>query len=508
MNAAEELARVQVLDRHRLVRQRAAELSERDLGFYFRQAWKVLEPTTPLLPNWHQDYLGEHLEAVAAGEITRLIINIPPRYAKSNFVSVAFPTWTWVGDPAKRFMCFSYALPLATKHSVDRRSLIESPWYQGPWGNRFSLAADSNMKTAFSNDHRGQMLAGSVRGGSLGQGADIIIVDDPHSVRSADSDLVRDSDCQAFDRGIRTRLNAKTGAIIIVMQRLHEKDLTGHVLAQEPGVWTHVRIPAEEKKRTVYVYPRSGATKTREVGDILHPERHSREDLAATRKGMGSYGYAGQYDQDPSPAAGGIFKRTWMMKRWRKLPDRWTRRLISVDCAFKGEEAIDKPDFVCFQLWGQAGSGQEANFYLIDQVHDIMDFVGTVKGLADFLGKHKGIYEVCVEDKANGPAVISTLKNKYAGLVAIEPNGSKVSRARAVSPLFEAGNVWLPAEGEWISGYVEEMAAFPKAANDDRVDATTQALLRFQGNASGEFTEQALANRKTIAAARGSQERW
>lgn len=275
---------------------------------FVRDAWPVLEPVTPYLGNWHIDLIAEHLEEVTAGRETRLLVNMPPRYGKSILITVLWPVWEWLTRPETRWMFASYSSSLSTKHSVDRRAVIQSDWYQERWGERFKLSTDQNVKTEFQNDRRGVMVSTSVGGSATGKGGDRIVVDDLQNPKDAESDAVRLSALNFFDRTLSNRLNDKRrGAIVVVMQRLHQADISARCL--ELG-YTHVKIPAEALGRTVVHFP-SGREVVREDGDLLWPEREGPAEIDAARSQMGSYGYAGQYLQEPAPPGGGLFKREW-----------------------------------------------------------------------------------------------------------------------------------------------------------------------------------------------------
>lgn len=224
------------------------ELSESHLSHFVQGAWDVLEPTTDLLWNWHHDLICEYLTAAEQGEIRRLIINIAPRSTKSLLATVSFPDWIWTKTPSARFLFGSYAETLSTKHSLLRRNLIESPWYQAGWGHKFHLSGDLNKKTEFANNKTGQMKAAGIKGSITGEGGDYIIIDDPHNPKGAESDADREATLQNFDLAWSNRLNnKKTGRIILIMQRLHHQDLTGHLIAKNLG-YEVVKIP------TVAVY--------------------------------------------------------------------------------------------------------------------------------------------------------------------------------------------------------------------------------------------------------------
>ena len=228
----------------------------------------MLEPKTPFQENWHHELLAEALEAVAAGELRKLIINIQPRSGKSLLVSVFFPCWLWLRAPWARMLFASYSGVLATKHSVDRRTLIKSPWYAGNWGGMVMLAEDSNLKTEFSNAARGHMIATSVGASATGRGGDYIVCDDLINPEQANSDIERARGVRWFNETFSTRLDdKKTGRQIIVEQRTHANDLTGHLLAE--GGWHHIALPAITERRTIIVFPRSHRQHLRDEGDIL-----------------------------------------------------------------------------------------------------------------------------------------------------------------------------------------------------------------------------------------------
>ena len=222
-----------------------AEKMKRSLKLFTKNSWQSIEPAREFYDNWHIDAISEHLQAVVEGDIRRLIINVPPRHMKSISVAVCLPAWTWTIQPNKRFLYASYAGSLSIRDSVKCRRLIDSKWYQQYFGDIFNLTTDQNQKQRFENDQNGQRIATSVDGALTGEGGDIIVVDDPHNVREAESSKVRESVLDWWDQAMQTRLNdPKTGAFIIIMQRVHENDLTGHILANEYNDWDHLCLPA------------------------------------------------------------------------------------------------------------------------------------------------------------------------------------------------------------------------------------------------------------------------
>ena len=246
-----------LLERYkRLADERLRRDAERSLAAFVRQAWPILEPATPLLWNWHIDLVCEYLEAVTLGQITRLLINEPPRYMKSTKVSVLWPVWEWGPKnlPSTRWIFASFAMDLSTSHSISRRTVIESEWYRARWGERVQLTTDQNVKTEFQNTQRGRMLATSFSTGAMGKGGNRIVVDDPHKTRGVLSDTDREAVVREFREGLSdTRLDDKrTGAIVVVMQRLHQKDLSAYCLEQG---YVHVKLENPCRKSVVITSP-------------------------------------------------------------------------------------------------------------------------------------------------------------------------------------------------------------------------------------------------------------
>jgi len=280
---------------------------------------------------------------------------------------------------------------------------------------------------------------------------------------------------------------------VVVMQRCHQQDLSGHLLEQ--GGWEHLCLPAE------YEGPRPASSigfsdPRQEHGELLWPERFGPSQIASLKRSLGSYAAAGQLQQRPSPSGGGIIKRHWF-RYWQlagmnlppvavRLPDgtlgsvapetfRQHEEVIqSWDCAFKD---LDTSDYVVGQVWTRC----DANFLLLAQVRDRMNCPATVQAVRQLTARFPTTVAKLIEDKANGSAIIQMLAHELPGILPVNPSGGKVARAAAVSPLIEAGNVYLPHPqwAPWVEHFVEECAAFPNGAHDDQVDAMTQALLRW-----------------------------
>ncbi|MBF0300599.1 MAG: phage terminase large subunit [Oligoflexia bacterium] len=424
------------------------------------------------LSNWHIDLISEYLEAISIGEFKRLIVNIPPRYLKSMICTVTFPAWIWTKKPHRRFITSCYSSDLSIELSYKRRQLIESPWYKLFWSKEVKLERDQNQKSFYQNTKTGFMYSTSTGGSVTGKGCDIMIIDDPHNPMQAESDVQRETGVRFWRETLSSRFNdPKEARILVVMQRLHENDLTGYLLENEED-WIHLKIPNECEQRTVYSFPISGKTKIYEVEEILHPEFEGRKELSRSRVSLGSYGYAAQKQQDPAPREGGIIKKHWF-KYYDLKPEYFEKITISWDMAFKN---LDENDYVVGQVWGKV----KAQFYLIDQVRGKMSFTESCNAVEVLAERYKGYNEILIEEKANGAAVIDTLKSKITSLIAINPKESKISRLNAISPMIEAGNIFIPNPSfyPWVNDFIFEVCSFPKASNDDQVDAMTQYLNR------------------------------
>jgi predicted phage terminase large subunit-like protein len=484
-----------LLARPNLLLEIDCELATRSLREFVRQAWPIVEPATPFVLGWHIDAIIEHLEGVSSGQIRNLLINVPPRHMKSLLVSVFLPAWEWIRRPELRWLYSSYGAQLSIRDSIKCRRLIESPWYQTRWGNRYALTSDQNTKGRFDNDRSGYRLSTSVGGAATGEGGDRIICDDPHNVQEAESDSVRKATIDWWDVVMSTRVNdPRTAAKVIVMQRCHQQDLSGHLIEQ--GGWEHLCLPAEFEGAGCATSIGWSDPRT-EHGELLWPDRFGPQEIADLKVSLGSYAAAGQLQQRPSPSGGGIIKRHWFryfQPRGANLPPvivrlpdgtlasitaievphRVDEQIQSWDCAFKD---LEDSDYVVGQLWGRVGSC----YLLGDQIRARMDCPTTVKAVRAMSEKWPNCIAKLIEDKANGSAVIQMLSREIPGILPVNPEGGKVARAAAVSPLIEAGNVYLPHPlyAPWVNDFIEECAAFPNGAHDDQVDAMTQALLRW-----------------------------
>ena len=472
------------------------EQARRRLHEFVRQAWHVLEPETPFVDGIHVRAICEHLQMVTEGRIRNLIINIPPGHAKSLLSAVFWPAWVWIDHPEARWLFSSYREPLATRDSVKCRRLIESEWYQVRWGDRYQLTGDQNQKNRFENTKTGYRVVVPMSAGT-GERGDYVVVDDPHSVDQAESDAERQSAIDWWNGSMSTRRNDfATGHMVVIQQRLHEADLTGDLLKKGGYEWLCLPAEFEPERRCTTSIGWSDPRK--EGGELLWPEKVTQADLEHLKVTLGSYRYAGQYQQRPSPAEGGIFKRLWW-RYWRPahmelppvqvrladgqrlsihavpVPGEFDTQIQSWDMSFKDKATSD---YVVGEVWGAKG----ADRFLLDQRRERMDMPATKEAVRAMSERWPKAAAKLVEDKANGPAVIQELKHEVSGLIEVTPEGGKIARAHAVSPQVEAGNIYLPHPtiAPWVEAFLEEAAAFPNGRYDDQVDAMTQALNRLR----------------------------
>ncbi len=413
----------------------------------------------------HTKLICDKLEQVEEGKIKRLMIFLPPRHSKSMSVSETFPSFFIGKNLNRRVILVSYGDSLARKFGRANRNKLEE------YGNEvfgINLSEDNSSVTNWGIErYRGGMISAGIGGPITGEGADLLIIDDPIKNRKeADSKTYRDMVWDEWQNTLYTRLQPD-GAVIIILTRWHEDDLAGRLLNPEYAPvedWDIIRLPAIAEENDLL---------GREIGEPLWPEYGFDIEWAKrTKAAVGSQTWASLYQQRPSPPEGSIINRNWW-KYYRQLPEQFDEVIQSWDCAFK-ETASGS--YVVGQVWGRKG----ADKYLLDQFRARVDFTATIRAIRTMSAKWPETGLKLVEEAANGAAVIATLKREVSGIVPIRPQGSKEARLHAVAPDIEAGNVYIPDPtiASWVHDYVEELAAFPSGENDDQVDATSQALFR------------------------------
>ena len=390
---------------------------------------------------------------------------------KSLEVSVFFPAWAWIDHPGLRFLFTSYASSLSIRDSIKCRRLIRSPWYQSNWGDRFTIAADQDTKVRFENDHGGYRLATSVDGTATGEGGDIIVIDDPHNVRDGESQVVRKGVLTWWDEVMSTRLNdPKTGRYVIIMQRVHENDLVGHILAKEHG-WEHICLPARYEADHPNVW--NGDPRKKD-GELLWPQRFGEPELASLEASLGSYGTAGQLQQRPAPREGGMFERGWF-EIVDRVPSGPANRVRFWDQAATAPKPGTDPDWTA----GCKMCEVDGIFYVEDMQRarkSSLDVEKLTSQTAHIDGRECPIW-IEQEPGSSGKAIISHYQRSVLKGFACRGNpatGSKELRAEPLSSAAEAGLIRLVA-GDWVLPFLEEIEVFPMGKHDDQVDAASGA---------------------------------
>ena len=423
------------------------------------------------------DVLDKFLQDVIDGKGPRLILAAPPRSGKSEICSRRFPAYVLGRHPDLELIACSYSAELTERMNRDVQRIIDDEPYHDIFPETYlqgSMFAPKGSKVAARTSdyfevvgHKGRYRSTGVGGSITGMGAQILIIDDPVKDReAANSKTIRDKTWDWFTSTAYTRL-APGGGVLIMLTRWHQDDMAGRLIdLSERG---------DGERYEVICYPAIAEHDEphRKEGEPLHPERFNLEALQRIRQNVGERDWAALYQQRPVPDGGGLFKESWLRYyRDSDLPPRYDKAVISWDMTFKDS---DSSDYVVGQVWGRKG----ANFYLLDQVRGRMDFVKTLDAFVSLARKHPHVVRKLVEDKANGPAIISALRNKVSGIVPVVPKESKEARASAVSTFWEAGNVFLPdpVTHPWVRlELVPELTAFPAGAHDDQVDAMSQAL--------------------------------
>lgn len=451
-----------------LVAKIRAERARRSLKDFVHQAWPVIEPGTPLVWGWSMDAIVEHLEAVARRDIKRLVINVPPGASKSRLTRVMTPCWTWTHDPYHKFLSASYALDLTIRDNLDARRIVSSQWYQNTFG--LSIAEDDGGKTGFSLDSLGSLKAVTVGGKTTGFRGDTFIIDDPINVQDANSPVKRAEALEWFREAAQNRINnAATSAIIVIMQRVHEEDVTA--LAKEIGYESLV-IPMrwdESFRHTTSI----GWTDPRATdGELMFPERFPADWVNQTEKNMGPYAFAAQYQQTPVPRKGALF---------------------AVDRLNQIEALPDEP-FITVRAWDLAGTqgagaftvgvrmrfGRTSRKFFIDSVVRAQLSSGAVRDLILETAETDGTECKIILPKDPGQAGLAQIEDMTALLAGFNvkaeaQSGSKELRAEPLAGHIENGHVSVLID-TWTKTLVEEMRFFPKGKYMDQVDATASAF--------------------------------
>jgi predicted phage terminase large subunit-like protein len=477
---------------------------------FVRYFWDVLEPETPLVEGWAMDAICQHLEAVTLGKITRLLINVPPGFSKTLLTQVFWPAWEWsaLNMPHLRYVLFSYSANITEERNVKFRSLIQSKKFQDMWGDRFKLEKIGEGRV--TNDKTGSKFASSTTGISTSERGDRVIFDDPHSVRQAESDVVRQDTVRFFRESMTTRVNDVTrSAMVIIMQRVHQGDVSGFVL-ENAHDYCHLMIPMrfeagrEPNNHLGWKDPRT------EDGELAWPERFPLDAVDRDEAMLGSFATAGQFQQRPAPRSGGIIEyNCWQQYNAESAAARFGMRypmfppmsftVLSVDTAQTEKKQNDPSAAVLLGICQDAVNNRN-QVMLMHAWTKRLEFFDLCNHVEDMCKRFR-VHKVLIENKANGLPLAQELRRRGAvfsdkiahgkkefreradfGIHECKPEGDKLSRLYAVQNLFEAGVIWAPCDDNdnfkyWAEQVMKQCAEAPKSEHDDLMDCMTQGLL-------------------------------
>mgnify|MGYP000315157333 CR=1 FL=1 len=428
---------------------------------FIEKTFYELNPGLDYTHNWHIEMVSEMLESCVLGDVRRLIINIPPRSLKSIITSVAFPSFILGHDPTKRIITASFSSSLSLKHSLDTRYILESKWYQELFPQTI-LSKVQNQKSKFSTTRNGFRMAVSVGSMVTGEGADWLIIDDPHNPSHIFSSKRRNQVLNWYEQSFSTRLNnKKTGGVILVMQRLHTDDLSGYL--KQLGGFKEITIPAIADRKLYFSCP-DNICHQLDKGDIFDKNRFTIEILAKTKQEMGNNNFSAQYLQNPSDLSKGMIDIKDLTFH-KKLDIRFDYFVISIDTAIKvGQES----DFSALTIWGVRGDC----FYLTFLYREKTSYPLLKRKVIYYINKYKPKITL-IEDHASGSALIQDLKfDFHENIIPVRQKLDKITRFASIMPLLQSGRVSLLAK----DAIMQELAAFPNGRNDDIVDSISQFL--------------------------------
>ena len=449
-----------------------------EMSFYefFKAAWIVVEPAVPLSTNWHHKYICDTLQEECERIIRQepktkdIIINVPFRSTKSLIVTVMFPVWAWIKSPKLRFITSSYSATLSIELATKSRDIIFSDWFKKRWEDVFHIKKDQNLKERYENNHIGMRRATSVGGTVTGQGGDFLIVDDPLSPQMANSATERDNANEWYRTTFYSRLNqADIGVRIIIMQRVHEDDLSGFLLDRETRLnYKHICIPATNTDGNIK--PKSLEKFYNKDTGLFWEDRFSQKVLDDYKNALGTYGYAGQLQQTPTPLDSGMIHRDWFrIDRFRK--DEAIVNFI-IDPAYTANQKNDPSALLAYTY-------TENKWQIVDCVNVRKEFPELVKFIPEWVQKngYTNKSRIYVEPKASGKSIVQTLVRE-TGLNVKEdkpPTKDKVARVSDISASLESGRVSL-LNGNWNEEFLDQLTKFPAAKHDDMVDCLVMAV--------------------------------
>lgn len=497
---------MQIIDQTSLLYWRLVLSAELSFYEFVKQAWPHVEGAKkPYVDNWHMKAMCDHMQAVHERRIMKLLLNLSPRCGKSTILDVMFVAWIWTTQPHWKFLYASHSQTLAKRDSIRCRDLILSNWYQERWGEVFKLirATEKHLE----NDHKGYRMITSPTSRVTGEGGDYLIADDLNDMKEVQSKVKRDSTNQWFATTFSNRINdPATGVIIVQQQRGNQEDVAGFIIDHDPeGEYTLFAIPMLfEKARKATTISLDGISPPwsdprTEEGQLMWPERFSRQKIERIKNTIGSTAFAAQYMQRPSPAEGGIVKKHWFQQWKDKTPPKITFIIQSWDTGIS-----DSPEaaYSACTTWGifYPEGNEIGNIILLDMWRgrvgypDLRDRAQRLylnykdKGEKGAIKERGAVVDMClIEAKATGDPLIRDLRRVGIPAVPFNPSriGDKHARVNHVAHLIEAGLVWVPARPPhfdkllpYAEEFLDEVALFPNASSRDLVDTMSQVLAK------------------------------
>ena len=492
MNAIDNVQMLQALRRAK-----ATRAAERSLLEFTKQAWSIIEPGSAFVDGWHLHVVCEHLEAVSEGEIDNLLINIPPGCMKSILVSVMWPAWEWIARPDLRYLTASYSEELAIRDAMKTRDIVTSEWYRANWPH-VTIRPDANQKTKYELHGGGWRLSTSVGGRGTGEHPDRKIVDDPHNVKQAESDVERQNALTWFDRTLGSRGVSRGARTVVIMQRLHEKDVSGHIMSSEDYAahWDHLCLPMEYERSGNRMKSSLGwKDPRREEGSALWPELFNAATVDKLKSRLGAYGASGQLQQRPTPAGGGILQ----VKHFQLWPSdtplpQMELVVQSYDTAFTEQTANDP---TAHTVWGTFRHKGKRCVLLLDAWGDHLTYPQLRRKVLDAWHEKYGRddaargtravkpHAVLIEEKGSGISLLQDLRASNVPCRGYNPGrASKVTRAHMAAPVLEMDVVYILESGKepgkyvtWARDFVQQCERFPNDEHDDYVDTFSQSMI-------------------------------
>lgn len=470
-----------------ILRQAEKIACENSLAQFVRSAWHIIEPNTPLVWNWHLDTICGYLMAFHNNELPdkRLIINIPPGTLKSILVSVMYPAWTWISNPSERFLSITNEQGLAIRDALRMKDIITSDWYQQKWNLGLKLA--QNEKTLFVNDQQGFRQSQGITASNTGKRGSVLLIDDPIDAKKAYSETIRTSVNETWDRSLSSRLNdLEKSGVLLIMQRVHEADLAGHLLKKVHSKWTVLSIPMEYEGTPSFDAgrdigkPELNDPRTKK-GELLFPKKFTAKSVKSLKEDLGEHGTAAQLQQRPVPEGGGIIKSHW----WRRWADdeplpHCEHIFHSWDTAYSKQDS-EKSAFSACTRWGIFWHQARKRYcvMLLGRWFDRVGYNDLRKKAVELDEKFKPDVNL-IEEKATGITLIQDLRDAviHGVVITYSPETDKISRAHSVTPVFEWGIVYVPPK-QWAEEVISYVASFPFGAppSADLTDTTTQAII-------------------------------